>query len=106
MHNKSIEQVFKELKTTDKGLSQSEAEARLNQYGLNEIKEAKKTSAWEIFLNQFKSIVLWILIVATIISAFLKEYIDAIVILIIIILIAILGFILEYRAERSIEALK
>ncbi|MBS3113733.1 cation-translocating P-type ATPase [Candidatus Woesearchaeota archaeon] len=106
MHNKTIGQVFKELNSSEKGISEKEIEARLKQYGLNEIKEGKKISPWEIFLNQFKSIVIWILIIATIISAFLKEYIDAIVILVIIILISVLGFFLEYRAERAIEALK
>ena len=95
-----------ELKTSAKGLSQKEAEERLKQYGLNEIKEGKKISPWEIFLNQFKSIVILILVIATLISGFLKEYIDAIVIIVIVILIAILGFIQEYRAERAIEALK
>lgn len=106
MHHKPIDQIFKDLKTSAKGLSEAEAEERLKQYGLNEIKEGKKISAWEIFFGQFKSIVIWILIVATIISAFLGEYIDAIVILVIIVLIAVLGFVQEYRAERSIEALK
>ena len=106
MHNKPIEQVLNELKTSAKGLSQKEAEERLKQYGLNEIKEGKKISPWEIFLNQFKSIVILILVIATLISGFLKEYIDAIVIIVIVILIAILGFIQEYRAERAIEALK
>ncbi len=106
MHSKAIEQVLKELKTSDKGLSQQEASERLKQYGLNEIKEGKKISPWKIFINQFKSIVVWILIFATIISAFLQEYIDALVIFVIIILIALLGFVQEYRAERSIEALK
>ncbi|MBI2653556.1 calcium-translocating P-type ATPase, PMCA-type [Candidatus Woesearchaeota archaeon] len=106
MHHKPIEQVLRELKTSEKGLSQKEAEERLKQYGLNEIKEGKKVSPWEIFLNQFKSIVIWILIFATIVSGFLKEYIDAIVILIIVILISVLGFFLEYRAEKAIEALK
>ena len=106
MHNKTTEQVFKELKTAGKGLSQAEAEERLKQYGLNEIKEGKKISPFEILIAQFKSIVVWILIVATIISAFLKEYVDALVILIILVLIAVLGFMQEYRAEKSIEALK
>ncbi len=106
MHSKTIEQVLKELKTSGKGLSQQEAEERLKQYGLNEIKEAKKISPLEIFFAQFKSVIVWILIGATAISAFLKEYIDAIVILIILILMAVLGFIQEYRAEREIEALK
>ena len=106
MHDKKIGDVFAELKATEKGLSQHEAEQRLKQYGLNEIKEGKKISPLEIFIGQFKSVVIWILIGATIISAFLNEYIDAIVILVIIVLIAVLGFIQEYRAERAIEALK
>ncbi|MBI1936126.1 HAD-IC family P-type ATPase, partial [Candidatus Woesearchaeota archaeon] len=106
MHSKTVKQSLEELKTSEKGLSQHEAESRLRQYGFNEIREGKKVSPFEIFLEQFKSVVLWILIIATIISAFLKEYIDAIVILTIIILIAVLGFFLEYRAEKSIEALK
>ncbi len=106
MHNKTIEQVLRELKTSDKGISQQEAEERLKKYGLNEIKEGKKISPLEILINQFKSIVVLILIAATIISAFLKEFVDAIVIVVILILIAVLGFIQEYRAERAIEALK
>ncbi len=106
MHSKPIEQALRELKTSDKGLSQQEAGERLKQYGLNEIREGKKVSALEIFANQFKSIVVWILIFATIISAFLGEWVDAIVILAIVVLIAILGFFEEYRAERAIEALK
>ncbi|MBI2652026.1 calcium-translocating P-type ATPase, PMCA-type [Candidatus Woesearchaeota archaeon] len=106
MHSKTIQEVFRELKTSEKGFSQAEAEERLKQYGLNEIKEGKKISPWEIFFGQFKSVVIWILIIATVTSGFLKEYIDAIVILIIVILIAVLGFTQEYRAERAIEALK
>ena len=106
MHSKTVRQALEELKSTEKGLSHDEAESRLKQYGLNEIREGKKVSPLDIFLGQFKSVVLWILILATIISAFLKEYIDAVVILVIIILIAVLGFFLEYRAEKSIEALK
>ncbi|MBI3027194.1 calcium-translocating P-type ATPase, PMCA-type [Candidatus Woesearchaeota archaeon] len=117
MHSKTIKQALEELQTLDKGLSQSEAEARLKQYGLNEIKEGKKISPWEIFIGQFKSIVIWILIFATVISAVLGEYIDAVVIIVIVILIAVIGFFEEYKAavigffeeykaERSIEALK
>ncbi len=106
MHDKSIEQVLRELKSSDIGLKQEEAEERLKQYGPNEIKEGKKVSPFQIFVGQFKSVVVWILIIATLISAFLKEFVDATVIVIILILIAILGFVQEYRAERAIEALK
>lgn len=106
MHNKSVQEVLKEFNTTDKGISQSEAEERLKRYGLNEIKEGKKVSPWQIFLEQFKNIVIWILIAATLISAFLGEWIDAIVIIVIIVLIAAIGFFQEYKAERAIDALK
>ena len=106
MHDKTIEQVFKELQATEKGLSQTEVDDRLEKYGPNEIKEAKKVSPIKIFIDQFKSVVIWILIIATLISASLGEHVDAIVILIIIIFIAVLGFINEYRAERAIDALK
>ncbi len=117
MHHKSIEQALKELNVSGKGLSQKEAEERLKQYGYNDIKEGKKISPWQIFLSQFKSVVIWILIFAVIISVvigyinsgdsgFAEEYTDAIIIAVIIVLIAILGFVQEYRAEKAIEALK
>ena len=105
-HNKSVEQVLIELDTKKEGLSDSEANERLKQYGLNEIKETKRISAINLFSRQFNSIVMYILIVATIISAFLKEYVDAVVILIILMLIGVLGFFQEYRAEHAIDALK
>src|SRR3989338_6582634 len=105
-HGMPVKDVLKSLKSSLNGLSQEEAEKRLKEYGLNEIREAKKVSPFEIFLRQFRSIVIWILIAAVIISAFLEEYVDAIVILVILVLISVLGFFLEYRAEKAIEALK
>ncbi|MBI3037250.1 calcium-translocating P-type ATPase, PMCA-type [Candidatus Woesearchaeota archaeon] len=101
-----IHSVLQKLDTSEKGLSSEEAAKRLSEFGANELKEGKKASALEIFLRQFKNVVIWILIFATVISAFLKEYIDAVVILVIIVLIAVLGFVQEFRAEKAIEALK
>ncbi len=106
MHHKSIEDVFKELKTDKNGLAEKEAEARLQKYGLNEIQQLKKISPVKIFLNQFNNIVIYILIFALAVSIFLNETIDAIVIGAIVIVNAIIGFIQEYRAEKAIEALK
>src|SRR3989338_2415734 len=105
-HSKEIKEVFRELNSNNEGLSQAEAEKRLQEYGLNEIKEAKKISPIKIFLNQFNSVVVYILIAALVISLFIGERLDAIVIGIILILNAVFGFIQEYRAEKSIEALK
>ncbi|MBI2661089.1 cation-translocating P-type ATPase [Candidatus Woesearchaeota archaeon] len=105
-HAKKTEDVMQDLITGPRGISREEARRRLAQYGPNELKDAKPVSPLVIFLSQFKSIVIWILIAATVISALLKEYIDAIVISVILVLIAILGFIQEYKAEKAIEALK
>src|SRR3989338_1849476 len=105
-HSKEIKEVFRELNSNNEGLSQAEAEKRLQEYGLNEIREAKKISPIKIFLEQFNSVVVYILIAALIISLFIGERLDAIVIGIILILNAVFGFIQEYRAEKSIEVLK
>src|SRR3989338_8106982 len=106
MHNKKIEEVIKELHTSEKGLTENEVQERLKKYGLNEIQEGKKVSALTIFLNQFKNAVIWVLIFATALSAFLGEWIDVIVVAVIIVLIAVLGFFMEFRAEKAIDALK
>ncbi len=88
------------------GLSSLEAEKRIKKYGLNIIEKKKKISPLKIFISQFNDFIVWVLIVATIISAFIGEQADAITILIIIVLNAFLGFFQEYRTEKSLEALK
>ncbi len=88
------------------GLSSGEVEARLEKYGRNQLKEAPKRSPWAIFLDQFKDFIIWILIGAAIVSGVLQEVVDAVAIIAIVILNAVLGFIQEYRAEKSLAALK
>ncbi|MCK4589622.1 MAG: calcium-translocating P-type ATPase, SERCA-type [Nanoarchaeota archaeon] len=106
-YTKEVDSVILELKTSqEQGLTSHEAETRLHEYGLNLIQEEHKISPFKILIEQFKSPLVWILIVATIVSLFLEEYIDAGVIGAIVILNAILGFIQEYKAERAIEALR
>lgn len=103
---KKLDDIFLEFSTSEKGLSFAETKSRLEKYGLNILKEIKKINPVEIFLNQFRSFVVGILIGAVVISLFIQEYLDAGVIAVILILNAILGFIQEYRAEKSIDALK
>ena len=105
-HSQDIKAVFNELKTTENGLTTTEVNKRLKQYGYNEIEEKRKISPLEIFISQFKSFVVIILIIAVIVSLLINEILDAIVIAAILIINSILGFIQEYRAEKSIEALK
>ncbi|MEW6033879.1 MAG: cation-translocating P-type ATPase [Chloroflexota bacterium] len=94
------------LNTSPSGLSQEEAQRRLAQFGPNELAEERKISPWAIFLEQFKSFLIIILLVATLLSAILGEIGDAILIFVIVLFAAGLGFIQEYRAERAMQALK
>ncbi|AKB30282.1 Cation-transporting ATPase, E1-E2 family [Methanosarcina siciliae T4/M] len=87
-------------------MSSEEAEKRLEEYGKNELKEKEKVSVLRLFLSQFKSILIFILIVASIVSALLGETIDSVVILFTVFLAGVLGFVQEYRAEKAIELLK
>ncbi len=105
-YDQEISSVFGELKTSEKGLSPENAEKRLEEYGKNELEEKEKISVFKLFLSQFKSILILILIIASIVSALLGETIDAIVILFTVFLAGILGFAQEYRAEKAIELLK
>ncbi|MDD2336921.1 MAG: HAD-IC family P-type ATPase, partial [Geobacteraceae bacterium] len=88
------------------GLSKVEAEARLGFYGPNELQAARSVSPWAIFLEQFKNILIVILLIATAISAVLGHGTEAIAITVIVLFAVILGFVQEYRAERSIDALR
>jgi len=88
------------------GLTNAEAQRRLIKYGPNELIERGLKSPWRILWEQLTAVMVVILIVATVISAFLGDYKDAIAILAIVVLNAILGFTQEYRAEKAMAALK
>ena len=90
----------------DQGLNLREARLRLEQHGANKLHEAQKDSAWTIFMRQFNDFITIVLMVTTAISALLGEVVDSVAILAIIVLNAGLGFIQEYRAEKSLDALK
>jgi Ca2+-transporting ATPase len=102
-----IQETIKRLETDiTKGLSTQEAKLRLDKYGPNQLKEKKGCSPLSIFFEQFQDFIVWVLIGAAFVSGFLKEWVDTVAIIAIVILNAILGFIQEYRAEKSLAALK
>ena len=105
-HSLGIQEVLTSLNSSSNGLSQEEARHRLAEFGPNELVEKEKISPWAIFLEQFKSFLIIILLVAVALSAILGEVADAIVIFVIVLFACGLGFIQEYRAERAMEALK
>lgn len=105
-HTLDRDKVEERLSTCARGLTEEERSRRLRKYGLNEIKEEEKTSPFIVFLNQFKSVLIGILIAAAIVSVFLGEIIDTIAIVLIVVLNAIIGFANEWQAEKAIDALK
>ncbi len=105
-HSLSVDDALHILRSSVNGLSSDEARARLTKFGPNELVSVRRVSSLRIFLDQFKSVLIWILISATIISLIMGEEIDAIVIFTIVLVSSTLGFLQEYRAERALEALK
>lgn len=87
------------------GLTSAEAQKRLKN-GANKIEAKKDKSIWLIFLSQFKSPIVWLLIFAAGLSFYFGELLDGIAILIVILINALIGFYMEYQAERSMNALK
>ena len=105
-HSLEIPQVLQKLQTSTQGLNVAEATNRLKHYGFNELTIAAKVSPLRILFNQFKNILILILLGATLVSLATGHGIDAMVIFAIVMVSAVLGFFQEYRAERALEALK
>jgi Ca2+-transporting ATPase len=106
-HALTVEDTIEVLNTHNSmGLSEEEAQRRLARYGHNELKEAPKPTFWDRLLGQFKDFLVLILIVASLISLLLGDYLEAGAIMSIVVLNAALGVMQESRAEASLEALK
>ncbi len=105
-HALSVEESFARLNSVPRGLTADEAARRLAELGPNELQAAGRVSAWSILLEQFKNVLIIILLLATALSAFLGHGVEAIAITVIVLFAVVLGFVQEYRAERAIEALR
>src|SRR5687767_3836333 len=105
-HTLSVENAFERLKSTIRGLTVAEVAGRLDDFGPNELRAAALVSPWMILFEQFKNVLIIILLFATALSAFLGHGVEAIAITVIVLFAVVLGFLQEYRAERAIEALR
>ena len=102
----SADETLSELGSRPEGLSSEEAQRRLAEHGPNELAEAGVKSPWRILAEQFTSLLIIILIIAAVVSAYLGDYEDAIVIMAIVVLNGALGFRQEYKAEKTMSALR
>lgn len=109
--------VLSQLESSPNGLSFAEAGRRLERFGLNELREERKTTPLQMFLGQFSNALVLVLIAAGVVSAFIgfseegdftffERYGDTIVIAVVVLANAVIGFLQEYKAEKAIEALK
>ncbi|MFZ1528568.1 MAG: cation-translocating P-type ATPase [Ferruginibacter sp.] len=105
-HRLSTEESFKLTGSGQQGLSSQVAEERLTEYGFNELTEGKKKTIAGLLLNQFKDVMIIILLLAALISGMMGDITDTVVIVIIVLLNALLGLVQEYRAEKAMQALK
>lgn len=105
-HAVTAEETLKHLEVHEEGLTSVEAEKRLAQHGLNQLSEAPRPGFLAMLWDQLNNFVVILLIVASVISALLGDYVEAIAIMAIVVLNAILGIIQEQRAEQALAALK
>jgi len=106
-HGREVEEVATALETsTSVGLEEVEAAARLRAYGRNEIEVGARVQPWRLLLEQFRNVLILILLVGAGLSAALGHETEAVVISVIVVFAALLGFVQEYRAEKALEALR
>lgn len=105
-HTKSIESVFEELKSQEHGLTEQEALSRITEYGENKLPESKPDGVFTIFLRQFKSSLIYILLLASAVIFVMGEFVDGFIILAVLIFNAIIGAVQEGRAQNTLLALK
>ncbi|HNU08894.1 MAG TPA: cation-transporting P-type ATPase, partial [Pyrinomonadaceae bacterium] len=101
-----VDGALEALDTNTHGLTSEIAANRLSTFGPNELKSGPRISPWAILAEQFKNVLIIILLIATSLSAVMGHGIEAIAITVIVVFAVLLGFVQEYRAERAIEALR
>jgi len=105
-YNLTLQEVFRQYRTSADGLSKEQAEERLRSYGRNEIRKERDYKWVRLLLSQFKDALVWILLVATALAFAFREYRDVLIILIIVLVNAAIGFFQEFRAEKILSSIK
>src|SRR5262245_6901727 len=105
-HALPVDACLDRLRSARGGLTRAEAERRLGEHGPNELRGARRTSPWTLLLDQFRNVLIVILLIAVALSAVLGHSVEAVTIAVIVVFAALLGFGQEHRAERGMEALR
>ncbi|GAB6100643.1 cation-transporting P-type ATPase [Halanaerocella petrolearia] len=105
-YQQQIKDIFKELGTSQKGLSEKKAKRKLKKHGENKLKTSQGTPKWILFLLQFKDVLTIMLVVAAGMSLLIQNYRDAIVMLAIVVINVVIGFFQEFKSEKIMSSLK
>jgi P-type Ca2+ transporter type 2C len=105
-HSQSPEEVLEMLHSSRNGLAVEEASKRLEEYGSNQLPEKPKRPEWRRFIKQFDNILIYVLLVAAVVTALFNHWLDTWVILAVVLINAIIGFIQEGKAEKALESIK
>lgn len=105
-HTKKIIDIFKELDSDERGLFKTEAKKRLTELGKNKLPEAKAESLAVIFLHQFQSPLIYVLLIASFLVLFLNHITDFVIIMLVLIINAVIGAVQEGKAQSTLMALK
>jgi P-type Ca2+ transporter type 2C len=101
-----IDKVLLEINTTNEGLTSAEALDRLQIFGTNELPKKEGQPAWKLFLNQFNSPLMYIMMVAISVSVYIDNVSDAIFIIVVVSTNACVGFYQEHKANKSLQSLQ
>ena len=105
-YQREVEDILRKLETSVKGLTEAEAADRIQKYGPNKLAEEGQISRLKLLLHQFTSPLIYILMIAAVVTFFLQEYKDTGVIVAVILLNAVIGYSQELKAEKNVRALK
>ena len=105
-HSLEVNDLMHQLNSSQEGLSEQEVQARLKKYGPNRLPEEKPLQGLKLFISQFADPLIYILVIAVIISSFLKEYGDAIIISVAVFVNTIIGYVQEAKASSALSELK
>ncbi|KOR30668.1 hypothetical protein TI04_04620, partial [Achromatium sp. WMS2] len=105
-HTITATDAFARLKSSQNGLSSSEAQSRLETYGLNRLPEPPRRSLLMRFISQFNNVLIYVLLSAAVITAFLADWVDAGVIMGVVLINGIIGFLQEGKAEKAVDAIR
>jgi Ca2+-transporting ATPase len=106
IYQELIENLYKKFNSSGDGISEKEAKNRLKKYGENLIKKRKSFEPFKVFISQFNSFLIYILIIAAVISFLIGHMLDGFIISFIVLLNAIIGFTQQFKAEKAISNLK